>query len=223
MQYTHPTKGAANRAKTLTDQELGRLINGVQHGENAERNLVGVYLSFYCGLRAQEIAYLEWTRHLMTPSGDIADHLVISGDIGKKGVARTIEMPEPLIAALYALRAKRPDERYVFYRLDDLNHRRPVDAQKPVMANSVAQFFKRLYAAYGLEGCSSHSGRRTFITRAARRAHFSGCSLKDVMEVAGHRNMATTQVYIEGSDQRRALVNDLYDIKPTPSAQRARA
>jgi integrase len=36
---------------------------------------------------------------------------------------------------------------------------------------SIVVWFARAYRAVGLEGCSSHSGRRTFITRAARLVH----------------------------------------------------
>ena len=73
---------------------------------------------------------------------------------------------------------------------------------------SIVAWFARAYRAIGLDGCSSHSGRRTFITRAARVVHKTGGSLRDVQLLAGHRSIETTQRYIDGdSDAQRKLVS----------------
>ena len=73
--------------------------------------------------------------------------------------------------------------------------------------NSIVNWFVALYAEIGAEGCSSHSGRRTFITMAARSAHRYGASLRDVQLLAGHRSIEVTQGYIDGdSDAQRRLV-----------------
>ena len=72
---------------------------------------------------------------------------------------------------------------------------------------SIVVWFNRAYYALGFEGCSSHSGRRTFITRAARVVHKAGGSLRDVQLLAGHRSIQTTQRYIDGdTDAQRKLV-----------------
>ena len=74
-------------------------------------------------------------------------------------------------------------------------------------ANSVVNWFVALYAGLSLHGCSSHSGRRTFITEAARKLHKAGASLRDVQLLAGHRSIETTQRYIDGdSNAQRKLV-----------------
>jgi hypothetical protein len=58
-----------------------------------------------------------------------------------------------------------------------------------------------------MDGCSSHSGRRTFITRATRKVSQVGGSLRDVQELAGHTSLAMTQRYIEGdTNAKRKLV-----------------
>ena len=83
-------------------------------------------------------------------------------------------------------------------------------AAAPCGPNSIVNWFVAKCREAGLEGCSSHSGRRTFITNAARRAHRAGASLRDVQLLAGHRSIETTQVYIDGdSDAQRRLVASL--------------
>jgi integrase len=73
---------------------------------------------------------------------------------------------------------------------------------------SIVVWFSRAYGSLGFEGCSSHSGRRTFITRAARAVYKAGGSLRDVQLLAGHRSIQTTQRYIDGdSDAQRRLVS----------------
>jgi integrase/recombinase XerD len=73
---------------------------------------------------------------------------------------------------------------------------------------SIVVWFNRAFRSIGLKGCSSHSGRRTFVTRAARLVHKAGGSLRDVQLLAGHRSIQTTQRYIDGdSDAQRKLVS----------------
>jgi len=66
--------------------------------------------------------------------------------------------------------------------------------------------FQRWYQHLGFVGCSSHSGRRTFITNAARKISTVGGPLKDVQELAGHSNLRTTQRYIEANPEAQVRV-----------------
>lgn len=54
-----------------------------------------------------------------------------------------------------------------------------------------------------MEGASSHSGRRSFITNLAAK----GVGVRVLMALAGHRNISTTQAYIDVNDElQRAAV-----------------
>ena len=77
-------------------------------------------------------------------------------------------------------------------------------------ARSLVNWFAGLYADLGFEGCSSHSGRRTFISQSARLIAKAGGSLRDIQELAGHRALTTTERYIEGDrEAQRKLVQML--------------
>jgi len=93
---------------------------------------------------------------------------------------------------------------------------REVDGTGPVIrsarggamrANSIVNWFVALYATLDFDGCSSHSGRRSFIMAAVRNVAKVGCSLRDVQILAGHRSIETTHRYIDGDSnaQRRLM------------------
>jgi len=68
--------------------------------------------------------------------------------------------------------------------------------------------FANWYKDLGFVGCSSHSGRRTFITNLAKKLSVVGGTLRDVQSLAGHSNLQTTQRYIEvDTDCQRKLVD----------------
>jgi integrase/recombinase XerD len=67
--------------------------------------------------------------------------------------------------------------------------------------------FREWYQTLGFEGCSSHSGRRTFITNAARKISSVGGSIRDVQALARHASLTMTQRYIEMDvDAQRKVV-----------------
>jgi integrase/recombinase XerD len=76
-------------------------------------------------------------------------------------------------------------------------------------AQAVVNLFQKWYRNIGFVGCSSHSGRRTFITNVAKKISTVGGSLRDVQFLAGHSSLQTTQRYIEGDSEARKRVVDL--------------
>ena len=80
---------------------------------------------------------------------------------------------------------------------------------KHTSTGAIVNLFASWYRAAGLQGCSSHSGRRTFITDAARTISTVSGSLRDVQMVAGHSALSTTQRYIEADAEAQKRVVDL--------------
>lgn len=77
------------------------------------------------------------------------------------------------------------------------------------LAQAVVNMFALWSRQLGLGGCSSHSGRRTFITNAAKRISTVGDSLRDVQLLAGHSNLRTTQPYIEAHAEAQRRIVEL--------------
>ena len=74
---------------------------------------------------------------------------------------------------------------------------------------NISHWFKKIFKSLRLEGCSSHSGRRTFVTNAAKNIIGVGGSLRDVQQLAGHASLQMTQSYIEGDSEAKRKVVQL--------------
>ena len=80
--------------------------------------------------------------------------------------------------------------------------------ERGTSAQVIVNLFREWYRKLGFIGCSSHSGRRSFITQAARKVSLVGGSLRDVQALAGHASLTTTSRYIEADVKaQRKLVN----------------
>lgn len=214
---------ANKRAKILTKQEFEALLPVVRDSENghALRDEIALRLSFYAGLRACEIAGIRWDVNVCGPTGKVLDTLHITSNVAKRSVEREIPLDPTLVKLLRELRRRRPEDEYVFYAIHNNTvpmvtkriGQKVVKVPDPkfvpgrVMPNAVVQWFKRLYAKVDYQGCTSHSGRRTFVTARARLANLKKCSIEDVRILAGHKRLDTTQAYIEPSDRQRDLVS----------------
>lgn len=190
---------AGRQAKILTPGELRRLLSYAKTTKTPKRDRVMVLLSIRAGLRACEIAGLDWSM-VTDPAGRVGNLLELRDAIAKKKGGRRIPIHPELSSALNAM-------------LPAKDRTGPIIRSSrggAMRANSVVNWFVTAFHAIDAEGCSSHSGRRTFLTHAARAAHKAGASLRDVQLLAGHRSIETTQRYIDGdSDAQRRLVRSL--------------
>jgi integrase len=163
---------------------------------NSLRNRVIVLLSTKAGMRAGEIANLTWDM-VVGATGQISGIIELRDCAAKKRGGRVIPMHPHLRVALTDLHRAGAQSDHVVTS----------ERGSAMTPASIVVWFNRAFKRIGLRGCSSHSGRRTFVTRAARVVHKAGGSLRDVQLLAGHRSIQTTQRYIDGdSDAQRKLV-----------------
>ena len=185
------------QARTLSSTELQQVLNHVQTRKYAARNQAMLLLTHWAGLRVGEVACLRWS-DVIKSDGAIKDEIRLLPDMTKGRHARTVFVNEKLQQVLqqYADQAECIDRSYPFFA-----------SQKSVKsgfsANSLAQTFALLYKSAGIEGASSHSGRRTFLTNLSAKS----VPLKVLMELANHRQAQTTMRYISvTADMKRAAV-----------------
>jgi len=188
---------AGRQAKILSLDDLHDLLVFASCTRNPLRNRVLVLLSTKAGLRAGEIANLTWSM-VTGASGRISNLMELPDYAAKKGGGRSIPVHPHLAAALAEWRLVATSTNHVIVS----------ERGRSMTPLSIVVWFNRAFKNIGLKGCSSHSGRRTFVTRAARLVHKAGGSLRDVQLLAGHRSIQTTQRYIDGdTDAQRKLVS----------------
>lgn len=187
------------QAQVLTPLVVRRVRAIISRRQTRDRDLAIFLLSLRAGLRAAEIAQLDWSM-VTNASGRLATTIAIQDNIAKKGGGRTVPLHADLRAALAPLFRQSRHGPVI----------KSVTSGQAMKANSLVNWFVCLYREANATGCSSHSGRRTFITYAARNAHKAGASLRDVQLLAGHKSIEVTQAYIDGdSDAQRRLIHSL--------------
>lgn len=193
------------QAKILTKKQTDKLIWYVGTLRHQLRNEVIVLLSVKAGLRAKEIAGLTWSM-VTDAGGDIGSHIHLTDTASKGRSGRVI----PLNAKLRVKLAELLEQECQHHRFELATaHVIRTERSDKTSAQAIVNMFASWFDAMGLIGCSSHSGRRTFITNAARSISSVGGSLRDVQMLAGHSSLAVTQRYIEGDAEARTKVVDL--------------
>lgn len=187
------------QAKTLSKGQVEALLGYVGKTRHSTRNRVIVLLSVRAGLRAKEIASLTWEM-VTDADGSIGTSIYLQDKASKGRSGRIIPMNAELRRALQALRASPARSRPSPFVIT-------TERATKTSPQAIVNLFFRWYVELGFNGCSSHSGRRTFITNAARKISTVGGSLRDVQLLAGHSNLSTTQRYIDanGDAQRRVV------------------
>ncbi len=188
-----------SEARVLTEAELKRLLAVTAQGKHAARNRMAFILSHQAGMRVGEIAGLK-IGDAFEADGTVRAQIRLSAEITKGGHSRVVYVNDRLRKEL---------ERYRATLDGSLKTGRPLllsQKNTAFSANSLCQLMGKLYDEAGLDGATSHSGRRWFITKLAH----SGVSAKVIMTLAGHKNLSTTQRYIDVNDDLlRAAVERL--------------
>ena len=177
------------QARTLTEKQLKGVLAYCSGRRYGARDRAILAVSHYAGLRAKEIAALT-LENIRDASGAIRSEFLLVGSQTKGGKSRRVFISNKLRKELdqylktVKLRAICPS---LF------------QSQKGAAfsANTMCQLIIGIYRSGGLEGATSHSGRRSLISSLANK----GVSLKVLAEIAGHSSIQTTSRYISVNDE----------------------
>lgn len=172
------------RAKVLTQSEI-QLIFSDGSDNNRDRTLFGVCLFSACRIR--ECCTL-FTQDIYTPKGNVRPRLIIRKS-NTKGKLATRSIP--VIEDLRRLLAE-------YYPLAGDDYLFPGRSDGHISEDSAARILRVACQQVDIFGVSSHSFRRTALTRMSN----AGIPLRVIQEISGHRNLEQLQKYLEVSDDQ---------------------
>jgi integrase/recombinase XerD len=197
--------GLGKQAKILNRTQIDMISEALLRNRYGLRDQTIFYFSAKCGLRAKEIAHLKWSM-VMESDGSIGDYLYLPNSSSKGKSGRNVPLNKDLKNNL--IKMLEEDQTY-----KDFNPSKSsiikTERAKTTSPQSIVNMFQRWYSRLGLVGCSSHSGRRTFITQTSKKISVVGGSLRDVQMMVGHSSLQTTQRYIEGDSECQRKVVDM--------------
>ena len=186
------------KAKVLNDSEFKRLLIVAKSGQFALRNVALLYCSFGLGLRAKEIASLKIS-DVTTPDYKLLDEVCLKRSITKGEKQRYAYLAHKKVCDALG--------EYINSIQHQNRHKPLFQTQRKTKftPNALQKWFKSLYDKAGIIGASSHSGRRTFITRLIEQ----GADIKAVSRLAGHASIVTTAIYVEDNPDRLKRLTNL--------------
>ena len=196
---TFEVDSMTKQAKTLTAEELRRVLDYVATRKHSTRNRALVLTSVYSGCRVGELSSLTYA-DVVDSEGKVRDEIRLKAENTKTNEARIVFVNAKLKKELqqYADNYTPASTQLKFFYSQKRN-------SNGYNANTLTQFFHYLYKRAGVFGASSHSGRRTFITNLASK----GVGVRVLASLAGHKNISTTQAYIDVNDNMKRKAVEL--------------
>jgi integrase/recombinase XerD len=194
------------QARTLNEKELNALLLYINTRKHAARDRAIVLMTFWGGMRIGEVATTR-IKDVLASDGTIKHEINLTAEQTKGKYGRTVVLADKLRKELmYYLLTRFDKKELVALHYSDLINKPLFATQKSegFNANTLTYTMHMLYKDAGfLDGASSHSGRRSFLTNLSAKS----VPLKVLMELAGHRQAQTTMRYINvTSDMKRAAV-----------------
>jgi len=184
------------QAKVLNEKEIRKVLLHIASKKHSARNRAMFLMTTNCGLRVKEVASLRIS-NVLASDGSIREEFHLSAEQTKGSKGRTIYLSKKMQEELHNYLSSR-------FKLKDLLAVTMTDTSRALFPSqkdnvhgfspsTLAQHFHYLYKIANVDGASSHSGRRGYLTALANK----GVSVRVLMELVGHSSMAVTQKYID--------------------------
>jgi integrase/recombinase XerD len=185
-----------SQARVLTERELRKVLNYCSTQPHANRNRTMLLCTHMAGMRVGEVAALRIC-DVLAADGTVLEEISLAASQTKGNHSRTVLVPKKLRDEITAYLQQR-------FGIQNLSAVTQTDTQRALFptqknpkrgftSNTLCQLFHKIYKEAHMTGATSHSGRRTFITKLADK----GVGVRVLMALAGHKSIATTQRYIE--------------------------
>ncbi len=194
------------QARVLNESEIRKVLKAISFRRHASRDRTIFLLGLYSGMRAKELCSIRLC-DVLTKEAEIKDEIHLSSNQTKGKRGRKVILGKKARELLKSYICER-------FKISDLNPIILTDTSRPLFTtqknpkrgfspNTLAGHFCSLMREAKIEGGSSHSMRRSFITNLADK----GVSVRILQELAGHANLQTTARYIAVNDavMRRAV------------------
>ena len=185
-----------SQAKVLTEKEIKKVIKVIESKRHASRNRCMFMMTHMSGARISEVASLRIC-DVLASDGSIKSEIYLSSQQTKGSKGRTLYLSDKLrdeinlyLKTRFKLKDLLPVTMTDTVRALFTNQK---DCQRGFSASTACQMFHYWYKEAKIEGASSHSGRRGFITNLANK----GVHVRILQELAGHSSIAVTQKYID--------------------------
>jgi integrase/recombinase XerD len=187
---------AMSQARVLTERELRKVLNYCSTQPHSTRNRAMLLCTHMAGMRVGEVAAIRIC-DVLGADGAVMDEIALAASQTKGNHSRTVLVPKKLQDELTDYLQQR-------FGLKDLLAVTLTDTQRALFptqknpkrgftANTLCQLFHKLYKDTHMTGATSHSGRRTFITKLADK----GVGVRVLMAIAGHKSLGSTLRYME--------------------------
>ena len=195
-----------SQAKVLSEKEIKKVIKLIESKRHSSRNRCMFLATHMSGARIGEVASLRIC-DVLASDGTIKTEVYLSAEQTKGSKGRTLYLSEKLRNEIELfLKTRFKLRELLAVTLTDTTRALFTNQKNPnrgFSASTACQMFHYWYKEAKIEGASSHSGRRSFITNLANK----GVHVRILQELAGHSSISVTQKYIDVNyDKLRASV-----------------